>query len=95
MRYEIKQELTIPAKANPRYEDLSFTEYNRRGCRIIGGDLGDVEFSGFTVRESDTVLASPVLISSLEFNEDEVFDIAQNVVMESFASIGVECVEHS
>lgn len=90
-RYSINHELSLPAEANPRYRDLAM----REEIRTIGGDKGDLEFQGYTIEDGKTILYLPVLVTTLELNEDEAYEIAQTVLLESFESIGVETVEHS
>ena len=83
--------LTLPEAANPRFADLSLSEDHR----IIGGDKGDLCFNGYTVEGDETILYQPVLVTSLELNDDEVQDIAEEILQASFNSIGIETVEHS
>ena len=95
--YPIAEEISLPGLANRRYAILSITEMDRRGYRVIGGDLGDVRFEGFDLDDENgrTVLYNPVLSTTLELSLEEATAVAQNVVMESFESIGLETVEHS
>lgn len=94
MEYAVVGELTIPALANPRYADLALNELDGR---VIGGDKGDLSFRGYTVEEkhSLTVLYRPILHTSLVLSPEEVFEIAQEILMYSYDSIGVETVEHN
>lgn len=91
--YKINVELSLPVLANPRFASLSIKEE----CRIIGGDKGDLRFYGYTLdRDNDkTILDNPELITSLDLTEDEANDIAVEVLMFSYASIGAETVEHN
>lgn len=93
-RYPVKN-LSLPVLANPKYQNLSFTESNKHGHRVIGGDKGDIYFEGYTLEENSTILYKPILQTLLELNEDEVEDIANEIVQFSFDSIGIETVEHS
>ena len=104
MLYDVKRELSIAGLANNRYADISISESRRadrteHGCpRVIGGDKGDLGFYGYDVHvgENKTVLYKPVLITCIGgLNEDEVFDIAEEILMNSFESVGIETVEHS
>ena len=101
MRIKITQELSIPALANKKYQDLSLRELDRNGWRVIGGDQGDLYFKGFTLDEENnkTILYNPHLATELacadELTEDEIYDIAMDILMASYASIGAETVEHS
>jgi len=95
-QYNVKEPLQIPARANERYADLSLTELQKRGYRVIGGDRGDLRFEGFTVEDDGkTTLYRPVLHTSFEdLTDDEVQEIAEEVLAEAFDSIGAEAVEH-
>ena len=93
--YPVKAQLSIPARANPRFADLSAKE-SEKGGRIIGGDQGDLRFSGYTLDGDRTIVDSPVLLTSHEgLSDDDVENIATAVLMESFQSIGAETLEHS
>lgn len=94
MRYRIERELSLPGLANSRYADLSMREM-RRGYRVIGGDRGDLHFGGFTLDEGKTVLYKPVLVTSHDLNEDEAYEMAEEILRFSYESIGLETVEHS
>lgn len=90
----ITAELSIPAQANRRFQDLTRKE-SEKGGRIIGGDLGDLRFQGYTVEDDRTVLNSPELLTSIVMDENEAANVAQSILDASFQSIGVETVEHS
>lgn len=96
-RYPLNDEISVPGLADRRYAILSITEVERCGYRVIGGDLGDVYFEGFDLDHENnrTVLYNPVLVTGLELTVDEATVVAQDVVSESFESIGLETVEHS
>lgn len=100
MLYEIDN-LTLDAEANPRFAELSLSEIRRRDKngwprgRCIGGDKGDLYFDGYTVADGQTKLYQPALETNLELTEDEAHDIATEVLQASFASIGIETVEHA
>lgn len=85
-RYQIKPELSLPGEASERYSNLRFGE----DCRKIGGDLGDLLFEGFDVVNGNTVLRSPVLVSSLQLGEEEATELASEILLASFDSIGLE-----
>lgn len=76
-------------------------DLNRResdeGGRVIGGDLGDLEFYGYTLdRDKETTtLYGPVLVTQRKLSKKDANQIAYDVLMESYASIGIETVEHS
>ncbi len=86
--------LAIPAVANKRYSGLTLKESNVGG-RVIGGDRGDLFFFGFHIEDQETVLAAPELRTTLHLEGDEINEVAREILMASFASIGAECVEHS
>lgn len=92
---EVTVELSIPACANPRRGDLSFSELKRSDYRCIGGDLGDLYFKGYDDVGDRTVLRCPFLRTGIDMTQDEVNNVAAAVLAASFASIGTECVEHS
>jgi len=97
--YYINSELTLPEKANLRFSDPSTGELDRAekrggpGIREIGGDRGDVYFDSFSVSKDKTHLHGAVLRTSYEyFTDEEAAEIAQDIVNESYESIGVETV---
>lgn len=95
MKYRVTAELSIPVLANPRHKDLSLTEV-KNGYRTIGGDKGDIMFNGFTLDEENnkTILDDPILSTTIEdLTEDEVNNIAVEIVQFSFESLGAESVE--
>ena len=96
MQYSVPETLVLPGLANPRYADLNQKEI-KRGHRVIGGDKGDLHFEGFELDEKNnlTKLVNPVLVIGYELTPDEVVDIANEVLMFSFESVGLETVEHS
>lgn len=93
-RYDIGT-LSFDWQADPRYADLSLTEQNRRGFRVVGGDRGDVRFNGYDVDDKGTHLCGVRLLSSLDLTADEAREIATEVIEQAYESIGAECVEHS
>jgi len=96
VQYDIFEKLSIPVEASLKHENLTASEYNHRGCRIIGGDKGDLHFLGYDVESGETVLRSPILVTAFDdLTEDEVIDYAIEILLTSFESIGAECVEHS
>lgn len=94
-RYEIKEELFLYGEANQRYADLTLQEVRHRGARRIGGDRGDLEFMGFTLKKGKTFLSDPVVVTTLEgLSDEEALEIAWEILLGSFESIGLECVQH-
>lgn len=91
----VTMRLTIPAEANPRFADLSRKEMDKG--RIIGGDQADLRFWGFTVQRSQTELVNPELLRGNfdGWSNDDIINVAQEILSASFASIGVECIEHN
>lgn len=94
MKYPITAELSVPVKANKRYEDLSVVELTKRGYRLIGGDKGDLRFEGYTVHEDRSVLHNPILVTGLALTQEDANQIASDILAESFNSIGAETIEH-
>lgn len=94
-RYAIG-ELPTNIKASPRYAELDYRE-SENGGRVIGGHLGDVWFCGYTITDDGTATLIDVELSSgiHDMTEDEARDVADQIVCESFASIGAETIEHS
>ncbi len=95
-RYDITRKLAVPGLANPRYQGLNRREAEQGG-RIIGGDWGDLEFYGYDLDydRDETVLSGPTLISQRKFAKNEAYEVARDILMEAYASIGLEAVEHS
>lgn len=92
MTYTVTTPLTLPVRANPRFRDLSRHE---EGGRIIGGDKGDLIFDGYDLDDTSTTLSGVKLRTDLDLTEDEVNDIAKEILQFSYESIGIETVEHS
>ena len=102
--YPITMTLSLEGVANPRYSDLDQNELkhsdtDRHGWgRVIGGDLGDLYFDGYDVIGGRTYLRSPAVLSNAidhTWTEDEIYNLAVDILSNSFSSIGLECVEHS
>jgi hypothetical protein len=91
-RYAVN--LSLEVNANPRFANLNLREV-RNGCRIIGGDKGDIHFQGYTTGDGRTELSSAELVTGLELTSEEAQEIAEQVLQFSFESIGIETVEHS
>ena len=87
--------LSLPEQAEPLFADLSLSEVRKSDHRTIGGDKGDLWFCGYTLENGETVLYEPVLVTIHELNDDEVQDMAEEILQASYESIGVETVEHS
>lgn len=89
--------LAVQGLANPRFADLSLGEVRKDNHRIIGGDKGDLWFNGYTLEQdmNQTLLYQAILVTTLELDDDEVQDVAEAILQESFNSIGIETVEHS
>ena len=83
-RHKIEQELSIPAKADPKYKD---------GKRVIADRFADISFDGYEIKEDKTVLINPVLISGCLAFPEQAFEIAEEILKEWFEDIGTECVE--
>lgn len=94
-QHKVTIELTLPEKANPKYQNLSLRETQKWGHRIIGGDLADLQFDGYTTTENTTTLINPMLLTDTEYNEDEVNNIAYDTLFNSYNNIGIETVEHN
>lgn len=94
MDYPILQKLALPGLANPRFADLSLKE-SKKGYRVIGGDKGDLLHTGFYLDHDQTIIHNPILQTTLELTPEEAFEVAQEILMFSFESIGLETVEHS
>lgn len=71
------------------------TREAQRGYRVIGGDRGDVRFTGYDVDDAGTELAGVTLHSALDLTPDEALEVAMDIVAQAYQSIGTECVEHS
>ncbi len=99
----LKQPFVIAAQANPRFGRPSMSEVIRAESnpvyhgynRVIGGDRGDLLFDGYMVFRGDTMLTDPAVWTEEQLTDDEVTDLARQIFNESFASIGIETVEHS
>lgn len=97
MNYLVEIPLSIICEKIPdlKKQDLSLSEKN--DYRIIGGDLHDLHFQGFTYNHEtkEAFLKNPILTRVKDktyLDEEEVFQLAQNVLLESFDSIGIECL---
>ena len=91
--YEI-DDLTLEGVPDTqRYSDLARGEEHR----VIGGDKGDLLFSGYSVDEENQVthVYKPVLRTSFDLNSDQAVEIAFEILMESFSSVGWETLYHS
>lgn len=93
-RYPLTDALLFPWKASRREENLGSSDL-KRGHRVIGGDKGDLIFTGYDVTDDGTQLRDPILVSSLQLTEEEAHEIAVAIVEEAYASVGTECVERS
>jgi hypothetical protein len=99
--YPITKPLALPERANPRFADLT-TKESERGGRVIGGDMADLRFLGYTLRDDTTVLDCPELVTVVDlrgrknpYTDEDLHSLAVQILSESYASIGIECVEHS
>lgn len=73
--------------------------------RCIGGDQGDLLFNGYSIVGGKTVLCDPAVNAfgmgegrfdnGSDWTEDDWMSLARNIFDESFASIGIETVEHN
>ena len=102
MIYHLQNPFVIDAAANPRFGTPSITEIkkaetsNHGFYRVIGGDKGDLLFDGYDVADGKTFLYSPAVQTAYSgLNDEEVVEMAREIFDESFASIGIETVEHS
>lgn len=101
--YKVVGKLSLPEEANPRYDepnpDAPDPNNLRHGFgRVIGGDQGDLLFDGYTIENGETVLYNPHVLTGLDmvdWTDDDLFSLAQEILMTSYDSIGVECVEHN
>jgi hypothetical protein len=98
----LAEPFVIDHAASPRFGDPSTTEvrrYENYGhYRCIGGNRGDLYFDGYEVKDGKTILANAAVITffdNADITEDELTDLAREIFDEAFASIGIECVEHS
>lgn len=88
--------LKFPWKASKRDENLTMQEIQKRDCRIIGGNKGDVQHQGYDVDDTGTELRAVVVVTAIEgLTTEEATELAYEVIEEAYASIGAECVEHS
>lgn len=92
-KYKISKPLFLEEKANQRFSELTWNE-QENGGRVIGGDLGDLWFQGYEIKGNATHLYKPALHTALDLNADDVLSVAWEILMNSYESIGVECVEH-
>ena len=94
--------LLLPGLANPKYarpstHEVDTSHTRRNHYRVIGGDLGDLYFDGYELGVDHTMLVNPHLVSiwALESTDSELMQLAEGVLLASFASIGWECLEHN
>jgi len=100
MIYPINNELSLEGEANNRFSCPSGSELDKYHgfSRCIGGDHGDLLFDGFDVENGKTILSNPHVFSFIDLSDatdDEIHDLAMEILLNSFNSIGLECVEHS
>ena len=94
-RYPVPVALTLPGEAPERFADLTTTDRKNGGCRVIGGDYGDLWHCGYTAQDGQTTLYQPDLISPhSDLSEDEVIDTATDILLFAFSSIGWDCITH-
>lgn len=86
--YEVKPDLVLLGRADHRRAELGRNE----SVRTIGGDLGDLDITGYTVEEDQTVVHGGVLHTTLELDEEEAHTVASQVLKECYASIGLEAI---
>ena len=97
-RFEVKEPLILEEVANLRYATLSANEAKNRGYRVIGGDRGDLCFTGYDVDRSEgtTTLENVSVRTKIEgLNDDELYDLAREILSEAYCSVGIECIYHS
>lgn len=88
--YHPTVDIFVNGRANPRAADLDFNEE----CRFIGGDKGDLYFDGYEIEDNRTVLYKPRIMTTYDdLTQNEVNEIAQEILDFSFASIGFEAIE--
>jgi hypothetical protein len=95
--YPITKPLVLPERANPRFADLT-TKESRGGGRVVGGDRADLYFFGYECRGGSTHLTNPELVTGHDWSAwtaEELHALADQILKEAYASIGIECVEHS
>lgn len=93
----INKELSVDCEANPRFGDLGIHEIDRNHGwgRCIGGDLADLLFRGYDVVDGRTILRDPAIITNVnmeKWTEDDFHSLANSILQESFASVGVDCL---
>lgn len=93
--YRIEHELAIPAEANPRFGIPGIHELDRYSGwnRCTGGDKGDLLFDGYDMIDGRTVLLNPAFRTVFDdLTDQEVFDLACEVLRQAFESVGTDCV---
>ena len=97
--FDNDQQVSISVPANPRCGQIGIHEKERYDgwYRIIGGAEGDLLFDGYEVTDKgETILHDPAIVTCHDdLTDDDVQDLAIEILMFSFESIGIECVEHS
>lgn len=88
--------LCLQERADPYKADLSIRELRSKDeCRVIGGDKGDIHFEGYVLGDKKTLLFNPKFVTSLNLSKDDAQRYAEDTLMASYESIGIETVEHS
>ena len=83
-RYHLGDIEILDMQTDPRYDNLG-------GYISIGGDNGDVQAAGVSPIENGVVLHGVILISSIpDLNPDEAEDMVNEIVRNSYDSIGPE-----
>lgn len=88
--------LAVDGLASDRCADLTRKE-SERGGRVIGGDHGDLHFNGYGLDRPNnrTILHDPVLKTTWKLEQETAIAVAQQILKEAVASIGLEALEHS
>jgi len=90
--------ITIPQRANPRFADASTSERRRAEtnghgfARVIGGDMGDLLFDGYSVDGDETTVEFTLRTTMPKLTNEEAQGIGQTILDEAMASIGLEAI---
>lgn len=104
MLHHLQRPFIIDEAANPRFGDPSISEVRRAEqsshgfYRCCGGDHGDLLFNGYDVEDGKTILRNPAVSTfgpPEDWTEDDWEMLAREIFDASYASIGIETVEHS
>lgn len=102
--YHLPERIVIDRRANPRFGDASSGEIRLSEMnpsmmgfyRVVGGDNGDFLFNGYSVDGDRTIITGAAIATTLiDLNDDDIMDIAQEILDCAVSSVGMEAIGSS